>query len=214
MASPDLTVAAASDLAPLEAALKQAWGPGLRFSFASSGALLRQIENGAPFDAFLSANEQYIAEGIARGVLTGPARHYATGRIALWSQSGGIKNLADLREPKILHIAIANPAYAPYGAAAKAALEKAGLWAELQKKIVFGENIRQTLQFAESGNADAAIVSWSLVHDRGGRLIEGVQVPQAGAAVKSSSRQVDAARFLDFLMSAKGRSILQSHGLN
>ena len=138
MASPDLTVAAASDLAPLEAALRQGFGAPVRFVFGSSGSLLRQIENGAPFDVYLSANEQYVTDGIARKVLTGPARQYAVGHVALWSKTGAFRDLGQLRDPKILHIAIANPAYAPYGAAAKAVLEKAGLWKELEPKIVYG----------------------------------------------------------------------------
>ena len=211
-----ITVAAASDLAPLEAALKKAYGGNIQFSFASSGSLLRQIENGAPFDIFLSASEQYVLEGVAKGLLIGPPRVYAIGRIALWSRSGVVQKLDQLTDPAVLHIAIANPAYAPYGLAAKQALEKAGLWKVLQSRIVFGENIRQTLQYAESGNADAAIVSWTLVHNIGGVLLpDRLHAPlrQAGAIVKSSSQPAEAKRFLDFLMSAKGRTVLNGHGL-
>ena len=208
--SADITVAAASDLAPLESAIKQGYGPGVRFSFGSSGSLLRQIENGAPFDVFLSANELYIDEGIRKGVLTGPPRLYATGNVAIWSKSGRYRSLDQLRDPKILHIAIANPAYAPYGAAAKQALEKAGLWQHLQPKIVLGENVRQALQYAESGNADVALVSWSLVHDRGGVLVNGSSVKQVGAVVKANP---DASKFLDWLTGPAGQAILKSHGL-
>jgi molybdate transport system substrate-binding protein len=211
-----ITIAAAADLSPLESALKQAYGGDLRFSFASSGSLLRQIENGAPFDVFLSASEQYIQEGIGKGFLTGPSRVYAKGRIALFSRSGTFKTLEQLRDPKVLHIAIANPAYAPYGLAAKQALEKTGLWKTVESRIVYGENIRQTLQYAESGNADVAIVSWSLVHDRGGILLpENLHAPvrQAGAVVKSSTKATEAKRFLDFLTGEIGRAVLKEHGL-
>ncbi len=213
LAAGDLIVAAASDLAPLEASLKKAYGEGVRFSFGSSGSLLQQIQNGAPFDVFLSANERYIADGMAAGALMGPARPYATGRVALYSKSGTVRTLEQLRDPKILHIAIANPAYAPYGAAAKRALESAGLWEVLKPKLVFGENVRQTLQYAESGNVEAAIVSWSLVHDVGGVQIAGATVEQAGAVVKSTHNADGARRFLDWIATGGGQAVLKSHGL-
>lgn len=215
-AAADLTIAAASDLARLGPALKDAYGQGLRFSFGSSGSLLRQIENGAPFDVFLSANDEYVIEGIEKQVLFGPPQSYAQGRIALWSRSRDIRTLEQLRSAKVLHIAIANPAYAPYGAAAKQALEKSGMWAVLQPRLVFGENIRQTLQYAESGNADAAIVSWSLVHDRGGVLLpDSLHAPilQTAAMVKSTKQGPAAAAFLRFLLGPKGRAVLQANGL-
>lgn len=210
MLAAELTIGAASDLSPLEAALKQAWGPGLRFSFGSSGALLRQIENGAPYDVFLSANELYIDEGIRKGVLQGPARLYAIGHVALWSKGGTIRTLDQLRDRRILHISIANPAYAPYGAAARQVLERAGLWRDVESRIVYGENVRQALQYAESGNADVALVSWSLVHDRGGILIPGADVRQAAAAVRITP---ETTRFLDWLTGPKGQAVLSSHGL-
>jgi molybdate transport system substrate-binding protein len=213
LSAADLTIAAASDLAPLEAALKQAFGPGLRFSFASSGSLLQQLENGAPFDVFLSANEQYVKDGLAKNVLAGPLLVYAVGRIALWSKSGETKNLSQLTESRVRQVAIANPAYAPYGAAAKQALESAGVWEAVQPKIVYAENIRQTLQYAESGNVDAAIVSWSLVHNRGGVLLPDTSVKQAGAVVKSSVHRSDAERFLKWLLGPDGQRVLRSHGL-
>jgi len=210
-----LTVAAASDLAPAEAAIRKAYGAPVRFSFGASGALLRQIENGAPFDVYLSANQAYVDEGIRKGVLTAPARHYATGRIALWSRSGEFKRLEQLTVRKVLHVAIANPAYAPYGAAAKEALERAGVWKDVQPKIVYGENIRQVLQFIESGNADAGILSWTLAKDRGGVLLpDSLHSPirQAGAVVRGAKQQREAERFLNWLVSPAGKSVLQAHG--
>ena len=99
-------------------------------------------------------------------------------------------SLEDLRDPEIRHVAIANPAYAPYGVAAAEALRRAGVWDELQSRgrLVFGENIRQTLQYAESGNADAAVVAWSHVFDSGGVLVPKslyTPVRQAGAVVRA-----------------------------
>jgi len=117
--------------------------------------------------------------------------------------------------PAVLHIAIANPTHAPYGAAARQALERAGLWAKLSGKIVYGETVRQAFEFAQSGNAEAAIVAWSLVSDRGGILLPAnlhSPIRQTGGVVKSS-RHADASRqFLLFLISSEGRRILQGHG--
>ncbi len=217
-----LTVAAASDLsrvAPaIAAAYRKATGVEIRFSFGSSGALLRQIENGAPYDVYLSANQAYVDEGVAKGALrSGPVQVYATGRLAMWSRSGKYRRVEDLRDPEIRHVAIANPAYAPYGVAAAEALRRAGVWDALESRgrLVFGENIRQTLQYAESGNADAALVAWSHVFDSGGVLVpESLYTPvrQAGAVVRQTSNAAGAARFLEFLMSAEGRAILEKFG--
>lgn len=217
-----LTVAAASDLsraAPaLASAYRKATGVEVRFSFGSSGSLLRQIENGAPYDLYLAANQAYVEQGVAKGVLrSGPTRVYATGQLAVWSRSGKYRRLEDLRDPEIRHVAIANPAYAPYGVAAAEALRRAGVWDEMQSRgrLVFGENIRQTLQYAESGNADAAVVAWSLVFDSGGVLVPKslyTPVRQAAAVVRETAKAGDAARFLEFLMSAEGQAILGKFG--
>lgn len=211
-----ITVAAASDLAPMETELRRGYGQNVRFSFGASGALLRQIENGAPFDVYLAANEQFVQAGIAKRVLEGPATLYARGRIALWSLSGKITQLEDLKQPSIRYIAIANPAYAPYGTAAKQALERTGLWNAVSNKILYGENIRQTLQYAETGNADAAILSWTLVHHRHGILLpDSLHAPirQAGAVTAYSKQKTAAEAFLKFLAGASGQRILRDHGL-
>lgn len=219
-AAADLSIAAASDLAraapDLAAAYRKNAGHAARFSFASSGALARQIENGAPYDVFLAANEAFVNEGLQKAWLKpGTGRAYAAGHLALWSRSGKFARLEDLTHPSVRHVAIANPAHAPYGAAAAQALANAGVWESLKPRIVYGENIRQALQYAESGNADAAIVAWSLVFDRGGvRLPDALydEIRQSGAVV-ASTRQADAAtRFLAFLGSPLGRDILARHG--
>lgn len=220
-AADDLLVAAAADLTPLQSALTdgfhRAAGANVRFTFASSGQLSQQIDNGAPYDVFLSANEKFATDGARAGYLDAASvRTYALGRIALWSRAGNIRTLDQLKDASVLHIAIANPEFAPYGVAARQALEKSGLWSTLQSKILYGENIRQTLQYAETGNADAAIVAWSLVYDRGGILLPAdlhQPIRQAAAVVRSSKQPVLAGRFLDFLASPAGHAILQSHGL-
>lgn len=216
----DLLIAAASDLAPLVPALERQFehstGHHARFSLASSGSLARQIENGAPFDVFLSANEQYVAE-LAGHHQVDPASvtRYALGRLALWSASHRLRKLPDLLDSGIQHIAMPNPAHAPYGIAARQALEQQGLWKRIETKIVYGENVRQALQFAESRNSDAVITSWTLLKGRGSLLAaEGHEPIAQTAAIISASKQPAAAKaFIAFLLGPEGSKILQDGGL-
>ena len=216
----ELLVASASDMAPLapalEAAFRQATGHQVRFTFASSGSLARQIENGAPFDVFLAAGESYARDLVAAGQAQDSSiTVYALGRIGLWSHSGTILQLNALKSAQVKHVAIANPQHAPYGAAAQQALEGQGLWKQLEAKLVFGENVRQALQFAESGNADAVITSWTLLKGRGVLLPAEFHAPirQTGVVLKSSSQQEAARAFLAYLVSPSGQSILTAGGL-
>jgi molybdate transport system substrate-binding protein len=215
-----LLVAAAADLAGVQGALQhgfeKATGKQVRFTLGASGMLARQIEQGAPYDIFLSANEKFV-EDLAKGGRLVPesVRVYAYGRLGLWSKSGSVKALADLKSPRILHVAIANPVHAPYGAAAKAMFERLGLWKEIERKLVYAENVRQALQYAESGNADAVITAWSLLYDRGGVLLPDSDHPpirQAGGVVAGRPQAAAAQRFLEFLGSPEGRRILTAAG--
>ncbi|MBS1826450.1 MAG: molybdate ABC transporter substrate-binding protein [Acidobacteria bacterium] len=212
----ELLIACASDLAPaqpaLTAAFRQATGHTIRFTTGSSGMLARQIANGAPFDLFLSANRAYIDSLASQSAVRPDSiRLYAKGRLALYPQ----KTLNELRDPKIRHIAIPNPKHAPYGVAAQQALEKAGLWKLLEPKIVYAENVRQALQYAESGNADAVLTSHTLLQGKGALLPENLHQPilQAAAITTATRQQTLAARFLDFLTSAPGAAILRQNGL-
>jgi molybdate transport system substrate-binding protein len=215
----DLIVAGASDLAPLTLALEQGFERAahtkVRFTLASSGSLAKQIENGAPFDVFLSADERNVKELVAGGHLDADTVFYATGRLGLWSKDGRVRSLEDLKRASVIHLAIANPEHAPYGIAARKALETQGLWSEVQPKIVYGENVRQAMQFAESGNADAVITSWTLLIGRGVLLPAEWHDPirQTGGVVKGSGQAALARQFLKFLTGAEGRKILQSGGL-
>jgi molybdate transport system substrate-binding protein len=221
-AEPVVLVAAAADLAGIQGALergfKKAADKEVRFTLGASGMLARQIEQGAPYDVFLSANEKFVAELAQEGRLEPESvRVYAYGRLGLWSKSGSVKALADLRSPRILHVAIANPVHAPYGAAARAMFERLGLWKEIEPKVVYGENVRQALQYAESGNADAAVTAWSLVYNRGGVLLPDSTHPpirQAGGVVAGRPQAATARRFLEFLGSAEGRRILAASGFD
>lgn len=221
MMAADLLVAAAADLAPLQEPLQRGFErqahERVRITLGSSGNLAHEIENGAPYDVYLSADEQYVSELVQRGMLdSATVRTYALGRLGLWSADKRVMRLDDLLKPSVLHLAIANPAYAPYGVAARELLENRGLWKKLEPKIVYGENVRQALQYAESRNADAVITAWSLLQDRKAVLLPGEwhrPIRQAGGVVKSSHQAEAARKFLDFLTGPEGRKLLQDAGL-
>ena len=217
-----LLVAAASDLAPLGTELtdlyKTTYRTNLRIVSGSSGLLATQIRNGAPFDAYLAASLDYARDLEASGHLVkGSVIVYATGRLALFTKQTQLRSLEALTSPEVKHIAIANPAHAPYGAAARDLLRQRGLWDRLQPKLVYGENIRQTLQIAESGNAEAALVAWSLVIGKAGVLLPASNHPpirQAGGVVAASSRQAEARRLFDLLRSPAGQQLLRRFGFD
>ena len=128
----ELLIAAASDMSAVQAPLSDAWTAlsdyRLRFTFGASGMLAQQVASGAPYDLFLSADETRVKDLVNSGdLLRDSVVEYARGRLGIWSQRGRRAALSDLLAPGVLHIAMANPAHAPYGAAAKQALEKSGL---------------------------------------------------------------------------------------
>lgn len=217
---PQLTIAAASDLSPLEERFRQSFPQAdLTFTFASSGVLARQIENGAPFDLFLSANEDFMQQLVKkRKVVKEEMQIYAIGRIGLWAKSGAIRKMQDLDQPAVRVISIANPELAPYGRAAMEAIVKAGLLDRIKDKLVYGQNIRQAMQFAETGNAECGILSWSMIHDKGGYLIsEELHAPlrQVAAPIRQKGKSLKPAQeFIAFLQSAEGRSIFAQNGFN
>lgn len=217
-----LLVAAAADLAPLEVPLTRGYaaagGGALRFVFGSSGMLARQIENGAPYDVFLCANEQFVGDLTAqKHLIPETVAAYATGRLGLWSAHGTPASFAALADAKIRLVAIANPQHAPYGAAARALLERAGLWDTLQPKIVLAENVRQAYEYARTGNADVVITSWTLLKgESGAKLLPEIDHPpirQSGGVVTGTQREARARAFLRFLLSPAGQSILRDGGL-
>lgn len=166
-------VAAASDLKfalePIAARFHADSGRRVRLAFGSSGNFARQIERGAPFELFLAADEVYVERLVVRGLTIGDGAPYAIGRIVLYAPRGsplavdpdmnGLR--AALAEGRIHRFAIANPAHAPYGRAAREALQSAGLWEPLQPHLVLGENAAQAAQFARSGNTEGGIIPLS-----------------------------------------------------
>ena len=166
-----IAVAAASDLQAVFPELVSRFehdsGVKVTVSFGSSGNFFAQIQNGAPFDVFFSADVDYPRRLVASGHAEANSLHqYATGRIVLWTRKDtGIdvrRGLEVLRDARVRRIAIANPRHAPYGRAAVGALRHEALYEAVQGKLVMGENISQTAQLVDSGNADAGIIAMSL----------------------------------------------------
>jgi len=223
----NLTVAAASDLqiafTEIGEIFEEETGHSVTFSFGSTGNLTTQIENGAPFDVFAAANVAFV-DRLIEGDFLDPEtkRLYGIGRIVLANSvaSGtGVRSLEDLLDPDITYVAIANPEHAPYGVAAKEALESAGLWDDLQPKLVYGENIRQALQFVETGNAEVGIIALSIaeVDSITYTLIdEDLHNPllQAMGVVSASPHQDAAMEFVDFVTGPTGRDILEKYGFS
>src|SRR4029078_11371897 len=141
----------------------------------SSGLLAKQIEQGAPFSLYAAANREYVDQAVKSGHCDGATAHpYARGRVVVWTPAGvkAPATLSDLADPRFHKIAIANPEHAPYGRAAKQALENQGVWPQIQDRIVLGENVQATMLYARDHNADAAIVALSLaVVTDGGALL-------------------------------------------
>jgi len=224
-ASRAFTIAAAADLqfsfTEIGRKFERRTGQKVVFSFGSTGNLARQIENGAPFDLFAAANEQFVERLESKGLLAPDTRRlYAIGRIVLANnRRSGVtpRDLSDLLDPRIKKIAIANPEHAPYGFAAREALIKAGLWERLQPKLVLGENIRQALQFIQTGNAEAGIIALSVaaVPEIHHTLIDSRMhspLRQALAIVKGTPHEETARRFIQFVNGPEGRPVMKRHG--
>jgi molybdate transport system substrate-binding protein len=214
-----LSVAAAADLSAVEPELAQAFekaNPNLKVRFVTeaSAMLAQQIENGAPYDVFLSANAQFADRLASSGKLGQPAS-YASGRLALLWRDGKHHSVNELTGNSVRFIALANPKLAPYGVAAQQALEHAGLWSKIKAKVVYGENVRQTLQLFDSGNADAVVTSDGLVSDRNPQLIPAdwhQPIIQKAGIVSASPKQKEAALFLQFLLGPTAQAIFARHG--
>lgn len=212
-------VAAASDLSAVKDQLALEFhaktNVGVKCTLGSSGLLAKQIANGAPYDVFLSADRERILTLVQSGhLLADSVMDYAEGRLAIWSKSGKFLKIEDLTAAR--YISIANPAHAPYGFAAKEALNRAGLWPQVESRIIYGESARQALAYAESGNTDAVLTAWSLLFDRRGALIPAslhTPIRQTGAVASSSKNRELARSFLTFLTGAEGRRLLAAHGL-
>lgn len=220
-----LLVAAASDLqfafAEIGELFEAETGQPVTFTFGSTGNLATQIENGAPYDIFAAANVSFVDRLSDLGLLIPETQQlYAQGRIVLVvNRQAGIQatTLADLTDPAITRVAIANPDHAPYGQAAKEALQSAGVWESIQEKLVLGENVSQTLQFVQTSDAPVGIVALSIadVPEVTGTLLPAdlhEPINQALAVIKNTPREEPARAFIDFVNSPAGREIMKSYG--
>lgn len=229
----DLTVAAAADLSlalqPVVNNYQRQTGTHVRLSFGSSGDFFNQIQNGAPYDVFLSADLGYPQKLVKLGLADGASlRTYAVGRLVLWVPRASRLDLQRqgmdvLLDPSVHKIAIANPQFAPYGRAAVAALRHFGLYDKLAPRLVLGENIGQAAQFAESGNAQVGIIAlahavapsvrplgryWLVPADSYPALEQGVVI------VSRSTDKTSAAQFLKFLANPESQAIFRQFGFS
>lgn len=195
--------------------------PRPTISFGSTGQFSQQIANGAPADLFFAADERTLADLEPKGLLlAGTRQAYAIGDIVLVGRSGlaPLTALSDLARPAVRTVAIANPEHAPYGRAAREALLRSGVWSRVEPKLVLGENIAQTFQFVQTGNADAGIVALSVALGVPGtpytRIAASLHDPIVQAvAVLARTRQPELARaFLAYANGPAARPILTKYG--
>jgi molybdate transport system substrate-binding protein len=189
--------------------------------FQASGQLAEQIKQGAPFDVFFSANEAFVRGLAQEGLIRPDSVHvYARGSLvlAVYRELGdAVGTISDLARPEVKKIALANPATAPYGKAGKQALERAGVWAKVESKIVLAESVRQALLYAQKGDAEAALVGRAIATVPEIRTIDVDPafydpIVQALGIVAASSRQSDAEAFVRFVLSEEGQTILKEFG--
>jgi molybdate transport system substrate-binding protein len=218
-------IAAASDLTKAFTELAKEFhartGITAKLTFGSSGQLASQIIEGAPFYLFASADEELVTRVVGAGKCdASTAKRYARGRIVVWTSKeveAPVK-LEDLALPRFKRIAIANPAYAPYGAAAKEALVAAGVWPAIEKRVVFAENIQSAMHYARDGQAEAGIVALSLadVGDGGSYLSidPRLHAPlDQHLVICGNGVEADAARqFAEFIGSREGREVMTRYG--
>ena len=222
-----ITVSAASDLTnafqEVGREFERKNGTRVTFVFGSTGQLAQQIEQGAPTDVFAAANVAFIDELERAGfIVAGTKQTYGIGRIALWTRrdaNPGIEKLEDLARDGVRRIAIANPDHAPYGIAARESLQATGLWDKVKPRIIFAENISQTLQYAESGNVDVAIVALSLCIGSQGTwtlIPDNLHKPivQSMAVIKGTKNEEAARSFVKFVNDVDGRLIMQRFGFS
>lgn len=222
-----LRVAGASDLvAVMEEIIprfEKESGAKVDFIAGSSGKLAAQIREGAPFDVFMSANASFIDDVIGAGAcLADTKAMYARGRVVMWTKEGAkvappakVDGLAD---KKYETISIAQPDHAPYGAAAKQALEKVGVWKKVEKRMVYGSNIKETMQLAETGNAEVGLIALSLAIKAKGKYVEipaelHDPIDQALAVCKNGKQQDLGKKFAGFVRSPEIVDLMTSYGL-
>jgi molybdate transport system substrate-binding protein len=202
---------------PLARSFEQATGIAVTFGFGASGQLEQQIRQGASFDVFAPAARSYCTSIERAGLTDGKIRSFAFGRLVVWSKTIQLTSLKELTGSRVKKIAIANPSFAPYGEAAREALENARLWPEIESKVVMGETVAHALQLAETGNAEVAFVPMALVQDADAYVLPVEPnlyspIEQAAVVLKDSRNKPAAKAFLDFLAGSEAQRILAEYG--
>ncbi len=223
-----ITIAAAADLKfamdeIVSAYKKSNAADEIEVIYGSSGKFNTQMQQGAPFDLFFSADIAFPRELAKAGLAASEVKPYAVGRIVLWSNSmdASKMTLDSLTDPKIAHLAIANPQHAPYGKRAEEALRSSGLWEKIESKLVYGENIANTAQFVRTGNAQVGIIALSLALNpelsaKGGyylipdRLHEPLE--QGFIIAKRAESNALAKRFAEYMGSKPARAVMTKYG--
>lgn len=227
-----ITVAAAADLSSalteVAANYEKRTRVTVKLSFGASGALTQQIQNGAPFDVFFSADMDYPRQLIAAGQADGATLYrYAVGRLVLWAPADSPLDLAHkgmdvLLDPSVKKISIANPQHAPYGRAAVAALNHYGLYEKVSDRLVLGENVAQAAQFVESGNAQVGLVAFAAHALAPAMRGKGKYWPvpahayppldQGVVVISHSSHKEDAAAFVEYVKAPGAAAVLERYG--
>jgi molybdate transport system substrate-binding protein len=223
-----ITIAAAADLKYVLDSLVTIYNrqhPQARATvvYGSSGKFYEQLSHGAPFDLFFSADSDYPRRLQRAGLTAGAPQPYALGRLVLWSAKldPSAKGMNTLLDPHVKRVAIANPAHAPYGKKAEEVLRYYKLYDQVKPKLVLGENIGQTAQYAATGAADAGLIAYSLalspVLRRAGNfyLIPATAhtpLQQSFVVLKRASANATAATFAAFMASPTARQALQKYG--
>lgn len=221
----ELTIAAAADLViafkEIGDLYEKNTGDKLKLIFSSSGTAREQIENGASYDVYASANIKFVDDLIEKDKIIADTKElYAIGRVGVATKVGSplqVKEVSDLLKTDFKKIAMANPEHAPYGLAAKQALESLGLWEKLKDKMVYGKDIQDTLTLIKSGNVEAGFISLSVVNkDEVNFLLidDKMHQPlkQAMAVVKGTKLEKEARNFIKFVNGEQGREIMKKYG--
>lgn len=222
----NITVSAAADLIyafrELGKLFEEKTGTKVNFNFGSTGQLAQQIERGAAVDVFAAANISFVDYLERQGLMVPDTKTiYARGFIVIWSRKDSplrFEKMEDLLHTGVRRIAISNPDHAPYGIAARESLQAAGIWEQVQPKLVLGENARQTFQYAETGNVDVAIIPLSLALAVEGGLYTPVAremhkpIDQALAVIKGTKHEAEAIAFTEFIKGPEGRLIMRRYG--
>lgn len=220
-----IRVAAASDLARAFTAVGKEFekqtGIKTVFDFGSSGLLAKQIEQGAPFQLYAAANRAFAEQVVNSGRCdSATLALYSRGRVVLWSKSGVIPRLTDLADPAYKRIGLANPDHAPYGKAAKQAMERAGIYDQVKDRLVLTENVQQAMTYAKEGSVDISFVALSLAIAIDTKAYLAVELDlhdplEQTMVVCGTGPASDSARQLaKFIVGDQGRGIMESFGFS